>query len=74
MVSNQKDVIQKKGVITEALPSATFRAKLETGEEVLTHLSGKMRLNRIRVLVGDEVTIEFSPYDQSRGRITFRTK
>jgi len=74
MGSNTKEVIQKEGIVIEALPSTTFKVELEGGEEVLAHLSGKMRKNRIRVLVGDEVVMEFSPYDESRGRIVFRNK
>ncbi len=75
MARQQKEIIQKEGVVIEALPNTTFRVKLnETGEEVLAHLSGKMRLHHIRVLTGDEVVIEFSPYDSSRGRIVFRRK
>ena len=74
MGSNTKEVIQKEGIVIEALASTTFKVELEGGEEVLAHLSGKMRKNRIRVLVGDEVVMEFSPYDESRGRIVFRNK
>lgn len=74
-MSHSKEVIQKEGVVIEALPNTTFKVKLnETHEEVLAHLSGKMRMYRIRVLVGDEVLVEFSPYDQTRGRIVFRKK
>ncbi|MDO8435860.1 MAG: translation initiation factor IF-1, partial [bacterium] len=61
--------LRKNGIVLEALPSATFRVKLEGGEEILCHLAGKMRLNRIRILTGDKVTVELSPYDQKRGRI-----
>jgi translation initiation factor IF-1 len=74
MDSNTKEVIQKEGVVIEALPSTTFKVELEDGEKVLAHLSGKMRKNRIRVLTGDTVVLEFSPYDESRGRIVFRKK
>ena len=74
-MSHPKDVMQKEGIVIEALPNATFKVRLhETNEEVLAHLSGKMRLHHIRVLVGDDVTLEFSPYDQTRGRIVFRRK
>lgn len=62
------------GVITETLPNAMFRVKLDTGHEVLAVISGKMRMNYIKILVGDRVTIEMSPYDLSKGRITYRYK
>lgn len=68
----KKDAIRKEGVVIEALPSATFKVQLEDGKEVLAHLSGKMRLNFIRILPGDKVTLEFSPYDDKRGRIVYR--
>ena len=70
----KKDAIRKEGVVTEALPSATFKVQLDEGIEVLAHLSGKMRLNFIRILPGDSVTLEFSPYDPKRGRIVYRGK
>lgn len=60
------------GVVTESLPSATFRVRLEDGRDVLGHLSGKMRMYRIRILPGDKVTIEMTPYDERRGRIIRR--
>jgi len=69
-----KDVIELDGVVTEALPNALFRVKLETGQMVLAHVSGKIRKNFIRILPGDKVKVELSPYDLTRGRITFRTK
>jgi len=56
----------------EALPSTTFKVKLESGQEIIAHLSGKLRINRIKVLVGDSVQVEISPYDETRGRIVFR--
>ena len=62
------------GVITETLPNAMFRAKLDNNHEVLAVISGKMRMNYIKILVGDRVTIEMSPYDLSKGRITYRYK
>ena len=62
------------GVITDMLPNAMFRVKLDTGHEVLAVISGKMRMNYIKILVGDRVTIEMSPYDLSKGRITYRYK
>jgi translation initiation factor IF-1 len=68
------DVIQMQGEILENLPNATFRVKLENGHVVLGHISGKMRMNYIRILPGDKVTVELTPYDLSRARIVFRTK
>ncbi|MBR9977846.1 MAG: translation initiation factor IF-1 [Bacteroidetes bacterium] len=62
------------GVITETLPNATFRVRLENGHEVLAHVSGKMRMHFIRILQGDKVTVELSPYDLTKGRITYRYK
>lgn len=67
-----KDVVEVEGEITETLPSAQFRVTLDTGQEVMAHLSGKMRMHRIRVLPGDRVKVAFSPYDLTRGRITHR--
>jgi translation initiation factor IF-1 len=69
-----KDVIEMEGEVTEALPNALFRVKLETGQMVLAHVSGKIRKNFIRILPGDKVKVELSPYDLTRGRITFRSK
>lgn len=66
--------IKLDGVITENLPNATFRVKLDNGHEILAHISGKMRMNFIKILVGDKVTVEMSPYDLSKGRITYRYK
>ena len=68
------DVIQMQGEIVETLPNATFRVKLENGHVVLGHISGKMRMHYIRILPGDKVTVEVSPYDLTRCRITFRAK
>ena len=68
------DVIQMQGEILENLPNATIRVKLENGHVVLGHISGKMRMNYIRILPGDKVTVELTPYDLSRARIVFRTK
>lgn len=68
----QKDTIEVEGTITEALPNAMFRVKLDTGHEVLAHISGKMRMYYIRILLGDRVRVELSPYDLTRGRITYR--
>ncbi len=70
----KKDVIQLEGVVTEALPNATFRVQLDNGHLVLAHISGKMRMNWIRILPGDRVTVEVSPYDLNRGRIIYRFK
>ncbi|MFA5113605.1 MAG: translation initiation factor IF-1 [Candidatus Margulisiibacteriota bacterium] len=69
-----KDVIELEGEITEALPSALFRVKLETGQLILAHVSGKIRKHFIRILPGDRVRVELSPYDLTRGRITYRMK
>ncbi len=66
--------IKMDGVITETLPNATFRVKLDNGVEVLAHISGKMRMHYIKILVGDRVTVELSPYDLTKGRITYRYK
>jgi translation initiation factor IF-1 len=66
--------IKMDGVITDTLPNAMFRVKLDNGHEVLAHISGKMRMNYIKILVGDKVTVELSPYDLSKGRITYRYK
>ncbi len=68
----KKDVIEAEGVITEALPNAMFRVQLESGHSVLAHISGKMRVYYIRILLGDRVKVELSPYDLTRGRITYR--
>jgi translation initiation factor IF-1 len=64
--------IKKNGVVTEALPSTTFRVKLEDESEIIAHLAGRLRINRIRILVGDKVKVELSPYDVKRGRIIYR--
>jgi translation initiation factor IF-1 len=68
----KKDAIQVTAVVKEALPNAKFKVELENGHEVLAHVSGKMRMHFIRILPGDEVTIEMSPYDLNRGRIILR--
>lgn len=68
------DVIEVKGTVVEAQPNAMFRVKLENGHEILAHISGKLRMNFIRILPGDTVTVELSPYDLTRGRITWRGK
>ena len=70
----KKDVIELEGTVSEALPNAMFKVKLENGHEILCHISGKLRMNFIRILPGDKVTVELSPYDLTRGRITWRAK
>lgn len=71
---SKQDVIEVEGVVVEALPNAMFKVKLENDHIVLAHLSGKMRMNFIRILPGDRVTMELTPYDLNRGRITYRFK
>ena len=66
--------IKVDGVVTDTLPNATLRVRLENGHEILAHISGKMRMNYIKILVGDKVTVELSPYDLAKGRITYRYK
>jgi translation initiation factor IF-1 len=68
----KEDVIEVEGTVTEALPNTQFWVELESGHNVLAHISGKMRMNYIRILPGDRVKVELSPYDLSRGRITYR--
>jgi translation initiation factor IF-1 len=68
------DVIEVEGKVIEALPNATFIVELGNGHKVLSHISGKLRMNFIRILPGDKVTLEMSPYDLTRGRITWRAK
>ncbi|WP_320170158.1 translation initiation factor IF-1 [Maridesulfovibrio sp.] len=70
----KEEGISVNGVVEEALPNAMFRVELENGHEVLAHISGKMRKFRIRVMPGDKVTVELSPYDLTRGRITYRPR
>jgi translation initiation factor IF-1 len=70
----REDFIQMAGEILENLPNATFRVKLENGHSVLGHISGKMRMNYIKILPGDKVTVELTPYDLTRARIVFRAK
>ncbi|MCX7727603.1 MAG: translation initiation factor IF-1 [Chitinispirillaceae bacterium] len=70
----KNDAIQVEGVVTETLPNATFRVMLENKHIVLAHISGKMRMNYIRILPGDRVVVELSPYDLTRGRIVYRNK
>jgi translation initiation factor IF-1 len=71
---SKQDAIKVDGVITDTLPNASFRVKLDNGVEILAHISGKMRMHYIKILVGDKVTVELSPYDLSKGRITYRYK
>ena len=70
----KEEVLEFPGVVTELLPNATFRVKLENGHMVLGHISGKMRMHYIRILPGDKVTVELTPYDLTRARIVFRAK
>lgn len=70
----KEDLIQAEGTVVEPLPNAMFKVKLANGKEILAHISGKMRMNYIRILPGDKVTLELSPYDLTRGRITYRAK
>ena len=71
---SKQDVIETEGVVTEALPNAMFTVELQNHHTILAHISGKLRMNFIRILPGDKVTIELSPYDLTRGRITWRSK
>ena len=71
---SKEDTIQMQGEVVEMLPNATFRVKLENGHMVLAHISGKMRMHYIRILPGDKVQVELTPYDLTRGRITYRYK
>jgi translation initiation factor IF-1 len=71
---SKDDVIELQGTVIEALPNAMFQVELENGHKILAHISGKLRMNFIRILPGDKVTVEVSPYDLSRGRITWRAK
>ena len=71
---SKEDVIEVSGKIIEALPNATFQVELENGHKIQSHVSGKLRMNYIRILPGDKVTVEMSPYDLTKGRITWRAK
>ena len=71
-VIDSKEFLEIVGEVTELMPAATFRVMLENGHEILAHLSGKMRMNRIRLLPGDRVKVQISPYDLTKGRITYR--
>jgi len=74
MSTKKKDVIEVEGTVIEPLPNAMFRVELKNGHKVLAHVSGKIRMNFIRILPGDRVLVELSPYDLTRGRITYRYK
>lgn len=71
---SKEDVVEVQGTIVETLPNAMFRVELENGHRILAHISGKMRMHFIKILPGDKVTVELSPYDLTRGRITYRFK
>ena len=71
---SKQDVIEVEGVVTDSFPNATFEVELANGHKILAHISGKLRMNNIRILTGDKVKLEMSPYDLTRGRITWRTK
>ena len=71
---SKQDVIELEGTVLEALPNAMFKVELENGHEILAHISGKMRMHYIKILPGDKVKVEMSPYDLSKGRIVFRYK
>ena len=71
---SKQDVIEVEGVVKEALPNAQFKVELQNGHVILVHISGKLRMNFIRILPGDKVTVEMSPYDLTKGRITWRSK
>jgi translation initiation factor IF-1 len=74
LVTKREDAIELEGTVVEPLPNAMFRVELENGHKVLAHISGKMRMHYIRILPGDKVVVELSPYDLTRGRITYRYK
>ena len=71
---SKEDVIEVEGIVSESLPNTMFKVKLENGHEVLAHISGKLRMNYIKILPGDKVKVEMSPYDLTKGRIVFRYK
>ncbi|MCD7774336.1 MAG: translation initiation factor IF-1 [Clostridiales bacterium] len=71
---SKQDMIEVEGVVVEALPNATFKVELENGRQIVATISGKLRMNYIRILPGDKVTVDMSPYDLTRGRITWRSK
>ena len=71
---SKQDMLELEGVVVEALPNAIFQVELENGHKILAHISGKLRMNYIRILPGDKVTVQMSPYDFTKGRITWRSK
>jgi len=71
---SKEDVLEVEGTVLEALPNAMFQVELENGHKILAHISGKLRMNYIKILPGDKVTVEISPYDLNKGRITWRAK
>ena len=71
---SKSDMIEIEGTVVEALPNTTFKVELEHGHQIVSHISGKLRMNYIRILPGDKVVVEMSPYDLTKGRITWRTK
>lgn len=71
---SKEDVIELEGTVVETLPNTTFKVELENGHQILAHISGKLRINYIKILPGDKVKVELSPYDLNRGRITWRAK
>lgn len=73
-LAKNKNIIRKSGTILETLPSTHFRVKLDEGQEIMAHLAGKLRMFRIKILPGDRVTVEMSPYDGTKGRIVYRGK
>jgi len=74
VILSKEDAIEVEGIVVEALPNATFRVELQNGHKILAHVSGKLRMNYIRIVPGDKVTIEMSMYDLTKGRITWRSK
>ena len=71
---SKEDMIELEGVVVEAMPNAMFKVEIQGGHQILAHISGKLRMNFIRILPGDKVTVQMSPYDLTRGRITWRSK
>lgn len=71
---SKEDIIELEGTVVEAMPNATFKVEIQGGHIILAHISGKLRMNFIRILPGDKVTVEMSPYDLTKGRITWRSK
>lgn len=70
----KKEAIRKEGIVVEGLPNANFKVKLDNGQEILAYISGKMRIHYIKILPGDRVSVELSPYDETKGRIVYREK